>query len=582
MNVNLHKNKLLIFTILVLVTLGIAYLLRFDIYEHDDFSQSFFYTNNLWDIIKTADHGRYFSWIYMKIVVHGSSVLFNTHPNDNLFIKFVVGFNISMIILAMSLLFSRPFKQKLSPLLVLISTFTLFYLFTIDSLFTIYSTQIWRYNQHFAYQSNFFFYLLIWGIIARYFIQGEMPLRKHLVANSFWALFLGITAHFNILSSIATILFLFLYAIIRFYIQDKSLRSIFSKLWKLGRDVYIPLVSFVVGNVLYFSAPNFRELLEIRNTYKEGNRYIEALKNLPDFLPDWLFAVFLEKSAFFLVASLFACICYICWLCYKKLIDDQGKAIRVIVLSVSLVLGVAFFNGTLLLSGRSMYDSGLYWTHSDDLILITRMIELAALWIAVGYILSLNLKEHSLETYWLTIKTRINPVYILLSISAILFLVKIPAYVDLYNSLKKNRSNWYQTEKIYRLYSLLGETAILPANNEKHGGEFWHNQFYESTPTKPISWTGEAYILRNYPTIYYKDLKYAKESLENYKFDQTNKPFNNSNSDQTDRYVFYILTNSNIAIQLFEEKGGAITSEELSYPLFNKLFDEKFILNKRD
>ncbi|MGL4368005.1 MAG: hypothetical protein ACRCTQ_07000 [Brevinemataceae bacterium] len=561
------KNSWLNCLILLVLTLGITYLLRFDIYEHDDFWQSFAYTDNLWDIITSADHGRYFSWLYMKLIVHGSSLLFHLHPNDNLFIKFIVGINISIVVLFVSYFLTKPFKQKLSPIWLLSTVFMLLFLYT-NSL-----AQIYRYNQHFAYQTSFFFFLFAWIVTARYFIQGEFPLHKHLVRNSLLALFLGLSAHFNILTSIAMVLFLFIYAVIRFYLQDKSFKHILIQLKNLGIGVYVPLTSFLIGIVLYFSAPNFQYLLALRSTNKD-NRIIESLKQLPNFLPEWFGVVFLTRNAYLLIGFFILCCLYITYLINAKLIKNKNQAIRVLVFASSLILGVAFFNGTLLINGRSMYNTNMYWIHHGDLILITRIIELIALWVVVGYISSLNTLNikalFKFDFHRFTIKTTIKLYWIVCVVSLLLFLTVIVHYINLYDSLKAERSNWYQTEKIYRFYSLLGQTAILPANQDKGMGEFWHNQLYLSTPENPIDWTGCAYFLKNYPTVYYGDILYAKTSV-----------YTDDDPSRAKYYVSYILTNSNAALQMFQEKGGVITEQELDYPLFNKLFDEKFILNKR-
>ena len=98
--------------IFLIISISIGIYLRYDIYEHDDIWQSFIYTPNLWDIIRTADHGRYFSWIYMKLVVHGSSIIRNIHPDMDIVPKIVTGMNIAILsILWLSWVLPVPFVQ---------------------------------------------------------------------------------------------------------------------------------------------------------------------------------------------------------------------------------------------------------------------------------------------------------------------------------------------------------------------------------------------------------------------------------------------------------------------------------------
>ena len=58
------KKNILNSIIFIAIISVITYLLRFDIYEHDDFALSFLYNSNFWNILKGADHGRYFSSVY--------------------------------------------------------------------------------------------------------------------------------------------------------------------------------------------------------------------------------------------------------------------------------------------------------------------------------------------------------------------------------------------------------------------------------------------------------------------------------------------------------------------------------------
>lgn len=49
----------------------------------------------------------------------------------------------------------------------------------------------------------------------------------------------------------------------------------------------------------------------------------------------------------------------------------------------------SFFNASLILSGKSFYGTDQFWLVHSDLKVVTRMMFLAALWILIGYFLTL-------------------------------------------------------------------------------------------------------------------------------------------------------------------------------------------------
>lgn len=210
----------------------------------------------------------------------------------------------------------------------------------------------------------------------------------------------------------------------------------------------------------------------------------------------------------------------------------------------------SFFNASLILSGKSFYGTDQFWLVHSDLKVVTRMMFLAALWILIGYFLTL-------------VSSKINFIISsgILLYSSYTFYSNIPIYEKLYDSLKKARSNWYMTEKLYRFYSLHQQTAVLPANSYADQ-RFFHEQLYWSDQNHPMNWPGTTFVKLNYPAIYYKDLRILKD-----------KNYNEAYNKNSIYYVPYILTNKTVALQQYSNMGGILTKEELNNPDFNKLFN---------
>ena len=534
-------NSIIFITIITIIT----YLLRFDIYDWDDFWQSFLYDSNFWNILKSADHGRYFSTVYQRYVITYSMWIQNIHPNMDMFPKIVIGFNIALLSLIISRFVTAPFKSKLSPLWFFLTFLILMHIYYTSP------QNIHRYNQHFAYQSNLIWFFLGWGVFSTYVINNTKPLSKDLLRNSFLSFMLGVTAHFNTISSIGILGVLFCYAFIIFAIQEqKNINKIFQNFKDLGSGIYIPLLTFVIGNILYFSAPSFQHLLTQRSS-AEGNRILHALSLLPEFIPQWIFQVFIASHARYFIGPII--ISSVIILRNKTNIQ---KNIRVLTMAWALVIGAGFFNASLVLTGKSMYDTGLFWLVHGDLKVLTRMMFLSALWILIGYVISLY-KDTFIKKY------PVKKLYIIFPLLALLYpsfrVAEQTLNIDYIKNAKENRKTWYITEKIYRFYSLKKLDAILPAPQDE--SPYLHLQLNESSVEAPISWNGGAYIRLNYPLVYYREQELRDQS-----------PYK-------DHFVSYTMTNNDIALTMYSNMGGIFTDQELEDLNFNNLFDTNFVLN---
>lgn len=550
----------------VLIFIGIiavyTWFLQFNTYRQDEFWWSFFYTDNIWDFVKTTDQGKYLpSWL-LHFTIHGTALLQKIHPNDNLIPKLIVGVNFATATYLISLCATYPYGKKSSPLMTVFSFFLL-------SIIVVQSRQtVIFYTQHFTYIFGLLPLLLAISLFARFYINKTVP---HTFYFYSLAAFIIGAIHINIFISLGIVLCLFVLNIITLGIKHQWNAATIIEIFKhLGKTVWIPFFFYFLGIILFFSSPHLQYVASSR-TKENFSRILELL---PDFITVYLKTVFFRHYAWILWILLGIFTLIIGYLIFKPRLSHKDQTInitmsfnstawRVLSFGTSILLAVLIFNFSLIAQGDQMYGAKAFWVEHGNIRVTCNLIILAVVLLYLGYINSI------LE----------NPIYLLVLILLILPIVicVIPQYKQLYQYMKFSKINWYQTEKIYRFYALQHKTAILPANVELSNDAFFHEYLFNSSPKRPYDWTGSGYILRNYPMIYYKDLEYTKRTYPDPYFDKPSpiKHF----PDKPNYYVEYILTNSNIAMSLYSNLGGMITEEELYKPKFSRLFDETYVLS---
>ena len=226
----------------------------------------------------------------------------------------------------------------------------------------------------------------------------------------------------------------------------------------------------------------------------------------------------------------------------------------------ALVIGAGFFNASLILTGKSFYDGVSFWLVHGDLKVLTRMMFLSALWILIGYLISLY--KDIIQDKFIK-KDTAKKLYIIVFLLALLYpsfrVAEQTLNIDGIKNAKEYKKTWYITEKIYRFYSLKKLDTILPAPQEE--SPYYHHQLYNSSVESPIDWTGGKYITYNYPFVYY-----GEQELRDI-------------SPYKDHFVSYTMTNNDIALTMYSNMGGVFTDQELEELDFNKFFDTNFVLN---
>lgn len=343
--------------IALLVIIGITCYLRYDIFQHDDFLQSFFYTKSLKELVLTADHGRYLSWFAMKSVVHGSSILFNVHPQDNVFGNIFRGFDFALLGYLLSCVFYiDKDKKSVNPLIYITGLGALFYYISLDFPVLV------HYNQHFGYVFNLLFFFPVILLFGKSYInQTKIPVWQ----GALGAFLVAISAHFNVITVVGMLFFIAFCELLR-------------RNFRVPKDLLTPLKCFIFGLVCYFVNPNFHYIWRTARMPEEPF-FSYAVQNILPFLKDF-YTFVIDRNVI-----LFCLIIVAIFLVYK-FSKDINKSKRVISLALSVVFGVCLFNFSLFACGRTYYGSARFWLCHHDLQFITAMFLIVALAILLSQI----------------------------------------------------------------------------------------------------------------------------------------------------------------------------------------------------
>ena len=204
------------------------------------------------------------------------------------------------------------------------------------------------------------------------------------------------------------------------------------------------------------------------------------------------------------------------------------------VLMTICVLSVVF---SLILCGKTMYDSGDFWIKHGNIILSYRMVILIPLLMITSYFIK-KIRKYRYKK--ISVITTTCVLYII-SLIFVFFIRENPHYKEVYYNDKKAK---YMCEKILRFYYLRNEVPILPYNEAK-----MYNITNEENETN-------CYKYHNLTTSYYPRIYKDTISVK----------------------LGYCVSEN--AEEQFYDKGGKFSDKELSELKFYKLFDDNFVLNK--
>ena len=546
------------------IVVGFTIFLQNNTYRQDEFAWSFIYTDSIMEFIKTTDQGKYLpSWM-LNLIVHGTAVLQNIHPNDNIIPKIFIGLSFATIIFLISAFSTYIYDKRLSPLMIIFSGAM------VQLLVAPARQVIIFYTQHFTYIFGLIPFLLALLVFSKVYIQQKTQISKWILCVT--AFFVS-SIHINIFISIGTLLsILFISALINGVLYKWDFKTIGSIYQKAFKQFWAPLSFYLLGIILFFMSPHLHYVAKART----GASFETILSWLPEYIKPFIGSIFYLNNVWVVWFIFLIVFIVLIFLITKPKISIENQKThivlnngsllfwRMIIICVSVIAALLVFNFSLISQGNDMYGSGLFWVLHSNVRATCNLMFLAILLMGIGYINTI-LPEKRFSIF-VTI------------FACCICLTTVLQYKYLFSYMTFSKQNWYQTEKIYRFYALQGKTAILPANLEKDNGDFWHEYLFNSSDERPYDWTGSSYILRNYPIIYYKDTTYSKKSYPAANLDVS---FSKHFDDKPPYYVEYIMTNSNTALSLYQQAGGIITEEELKNPNFSKLFDEGFVLSNQ-
>lgn len=357
----------------------------------------------------------------MKFTADILSKFLNIHPQDNILGFGIKGLNFALhfclIAKTYGLCLNSNLKNRpLNPFVyLLVSVFLLASAAIIDI------ASINNYNQNFRYIFNMIFFFPSFYIVSTMFLNKKFPNKKEIPKISFFVFLLGISAHFNIITFIGFLLFIFIYSVFE---NRNNLSLYFKNLF--STPVIIPTVFFLTGVCLSFFSESFLHYF-LDERYPNKGVLLHVINNFFAYTIGFIKFTFLKNLLaypvlFFSTVSLLT----------FKTIQKKGDYRRII-LAFGLIFGAIFFNYSLLACGRTYYDGYSYWFVSPDIIIITEYFFAMSLLLMFGEF----------------VKTGKNKILLilLLPFCLICLLNSIPTFENNYNGSKERRRGMYETEK---------------------------------------------------------------------------------------------------------------------------------------
>lgn len=450
--------KIVNISIFILIVLAIALFLKFDIYEFDDYVQSFFYTYDISTLLAKADHGKYISWFLMKLVCHGTSLFMNIHPNENIIPRIVVGLDFALLAYLYANLTKLTSRSANINPLVYLSAF-----FVCISLTLLHPDYLMRWNQHFGYILIFVIMLWFINVFVSYFLNDKLPEKKDNFRNNILFFITGISAYFNVF----LLSFVFIFLSVYYYCKGKFDLKLFflnEKYTSLRTSILIGIISFLLVCI----NPNLHLITSAR-TYD-----LSVILTVPNYVSEftlaWLHSIF-ALPAIVAINSVILVLITIVWFQNKKIT-------KTIMLSLTIIISSALFQYLLIFCGKSLANQYL-WVSFPRVYLIHYYFCLIPVFLLLGE----ALKDKEKKYYSL-------PFFI----SFLIFLYLTPLFKSQYETSKLVRKEMYMIVKSEMFYTQNKYSyAIIPEKNID-----WDN--YTFYPRK-INWC-VAYFYKNYKLIY--------------------------------------------------------------------------------
>lgn len=441
-----------------LIVLSITLFLKYDIYEFDDFVQSFFYTYDINTLLAKADHGKYISWFFMKFICHGSSLFLNIHPNENIIPRIVVGLDFALLSYLYASLTKITSRSNYINPLIFLSAF-----FVSTSLTLLHPDYLMRWNQHFGYILLFIILLWFMNVFASYFLNDKLPEKKDNVRNNILFFIAGISAYYNVFLLAGLFIFLIIYYSCK---QKFNFKSILfdEKFLPLRIPILIGIFSFLLVCI----NPNLNLIASARTS---NFSLISTFQTyFFEYTREWLHVMFTVPAIIVINLSII--------LLLSIVFIQNRKITKTMMLSLAIIISSAAFQYLLIFCGKTLAYQD-FWISFPRVYLVHYYFCLIPIFLLLGE----ALKNRKQKYYSIPFV-----------ISFLIFLYLIPLFKSQFDTSKLIRKEMYMIIKSEMFYTINNYPfAVIPEENID-----W--DAYTFYPRK-INWC-VVYFYRNYKLIY--------------------------------------------------------------------------------
>ena len=220
---------------------------------------------------------------------------------------------------------------------------------------------------------------------------------------------------------------------------------IFNKTLLNNKNLFGLILFFLFGMVCFYLFSSYFTGTKLVNYSYNWSDLLPIIKsNLYDFVFYYLKYMFLDKIYFYIVIVFFL---YFLW-------KRRNYNINIVLITcISLLLGYLIMNLSLIIYRDAQtidYSGFLFQAEQYEILYITVLEFVIILLMGAFYFEYFNYRK--------------NVLAVIIVINIILFSVFIPNYVQIQNENKNTKMLVYSIEKNILVYSILGETAILPVS----------------------------------------------------------------------------------------------------------------------
>ncbi len=492
--------------------------------------------------------GGYLCLFLTKFLNFGLPNLLGLHPGD--FISYGSGVFKGLICISIFLLFAKAACFYFKSRKIFFTSYIFIAIYFFSWLYHLHCPFLSLNNNFCRYIVPLMFFILYWQYMYKNITQQNINTKfenLYLFFVIFYALVIETGIEILMYASVLLPVLLIVYNLIADFINKLSKKQI--KLFDLNKRFFIPVIFSYIIMFFYNFSDGYKNIV----TDRDLNNFLINIQYYKEFIQEYFDIYIIKILPLLLIFLIVTIIAF--YFAIKK--NELIKVVFPVFMQIS-IMSIYF---SLILLGKSFYDTGDFWLNSNLIQFIYYMTSLYVLFINLGYVLN-EIKEKIKEKN----QNLFINIFCLIIILPLIILFMIfnenitenIKYKELNIDAKIAKERLYIAEKILRFYYLKNEVPYLPVQLNKTDQEpgvcsayIWSNRFeeYEDSPCKSSS--GLILSEMYYPRIY-KD----------------NKPIDMG-------YCF-----SNNALEKFYNDGGVFGEKELKRLKFSNLFNEEYIYDK--